>query len=105
MKWEIIISPLAEKLLNKIGDKRIQTSIVERIDRLTYEPDQQGKALRGELAGYRSVRATGQRYRIIYRLEAKQTIVTVVVLGIRRDGDKNDVYAIAKKLKRAGLLD
>lgn len=105
MKWEIIISPLAEKLLDKIGDKRIRTSIIERIDYLAYDPDKQGKPLRGELAGYRSIRAAGQRYRILYRSEAEQIIVMVVIVGIRRDGDKNDVYEIAKKLKRKGLLD
>ena len=104
MKWEIIISPLAERLLDKIGDRRIRTSIVDRIDHLAYDPDKQGKPLRGELAGYRSIRAASQRYRILYNLEAKQFIITVVILGIRRDGDKNDVYEIAKKLKRAGLL-
>ncbi len=105
MKWEIIISPLAEKLLDKIGDKRTLTGIVERINRLAYDPDKQGKPLRGELAGYRSIRAVGQRYRILYRLEAEQIIVMVVVVGIRRESDKKDAYEIAKKLKRAGLLD
>ena len=105
MKWEIIISPLAEKLLDQIGDKRIQTSIVERIDRLAYDPDKQGKALREELAGYRSIRAVGQRYRILYRIEKEQIIVMVVIVGIRREGDKKDAYEIAKKMKRAGLLD
>ena len=105
MKWEIIISPLAEKLLSKIGDKRILTSIVERIDRLAYEPEKQGKPLRGELAGYRSIRAVGQRYRILYKIEAEQIIVMMLVVGLRREGDKKDVYEIALKLKRAGLFD
>lgn len=105
MRWEIIISPLAEKLLNEIGDRRIHTNIVERIDHLAHDPDKQGKPLRGELAGYRSIRAASQRYRILYRFEAEQIIVMVVVLGIRREGDKKDIYEIAKKLKRAGLLN
>jgi|SRR5579863_2610454 len=105
MRWEIIISPLAEKLLDEIGDKRIRTNIVERIDHLAYDPDKQGKPLRGELAGYRSIRAASQRYRILYKFEAEQIIVVVVVLGIRREGDKKDIYEIAKKLKRAGFLD
>jgi mRNA interferase RelE/StbE len=57
------------------------------------------------LEGYRSLRAVGQRYRIIYKVEATKVIVTVVTVGIRKDGDKADVYALAKKLARLGLLD
>ncbi|MEB3189768.1 MAG: hypothetical protein VKL42_05430 [Snowella sp.] len=29
----------------------------------------------------------------------------IVALGIRKDGSKQDVYALAKKLLRLGLLD
>jgi len=51
------------------------------------------------------VRAAGQRYRIIYTVEEDRVLVLVVYVGIRKEGDKNDVYAIAKKLLRAGLID
>lgn len=57
-----------------------------------------------ELAGYRSLRTVGQRYRILYRVEERQVIVHIVALGIRKAGDKADVYALAKKLIRLGLL-
>ncbi len=73
--------------------------------RLEYEPEKQGKPLSDELAGYRSIRAVGQRYHILYKLEEEQVIVVVVALGIRKDRDKKDVYALAKKLARLGLLD
>ena len=52
-----------------------------------------------DLAGYRSVRAVGQRYRIIFELESDRREVWVITLGIRKDGDKNDVYKLASKLK------
>jgi hypothetical protein len=39
--------------------------------------------------------------RILYKLEEEQVIVAVVALGIR----KMDVYELAKKLARLGLLD
>jgi mRNA interferase RelE/StbE len=65
----------------------------------------QGKPLLGELDGYYSVRAVGQRYRIIYAIKQAQVIVIIVALGIRKDGSKQDVYALAKKLLRLGLLD
>lgn len=34
-----------------------------------------------------------------------QITVLVVALGIRKDGSKQDVYALAKKLLRLGLLE
>ena len=105
MKWQIIILPIAEKLLAEISDRRVRESIARRIDRLEYEPDKQGKPMRDELIGFRSIRAVGQRYRIIYRVDGEQVTVLVVTVGLRRDGDKKDVYQLAKKLIRLGLLD
>ena len=58
----------------------------------------------GELEGYRSLRAVGQRYRILYAIKEEKVIVYVVAVGIRKEGDKVDVYALAKKLVRLGLL-
>lgn len=88
-----------------IKDTRLQESLRVSLQRLEYEPDKQGKPLREELAGLRSVRAAGQRYRIIYKLKKEQIIVIVLVLGIRKEGDKKDIYAMAKKLMQSGLLD
>lgn len=65
----------------------------------------QGKPLLGELDGFYSVRAVGQRYRIIYTVEQSQVTVTVVAFEIRKDGSKQDVYALAKKLWRLGLIE
>jgi len=58
----------------------------------------------GELAGFRSVRAAGQRYRIVYRVERRETTVLIVAVGRRRSGDKGDIYELARKLLRQGLL-
>jgi mRNA interferase RelE/StbE len=46
----------------------------------------------------------GQRYRILYQLTGSRVVVVVVAIGIRKDSDKRDVYALARKLVRAGLL-
>lgn len=78
--------------------------IRDRIDGLSSEPEQQGKPLFGELSGYRSLRAAGQRYRIIYRVEREKILVLVVATGIRKEGDKKDIYALARKLLRLKLL-
>ena len=103
--YRIVIQPTALKLLKEISDRRIRQKISNRIDKLQESPEMQGKPLIGELDGYYSVRAVGQRYRIIYAIEQAQVIVMVVTLGIRKDGSKQDVYSLAKKLLRLGLLD
>jgi mRNA interferase RelE/StbE len=71
---------------------------------LSDDPEKQGKALLGNLAGFRSIRAVGQRYRIIYKVRGEEVIVLIVAIGIRRDGAKDDIYNLAKKLFRLGLL-
>ena len=103
--YRIVIQPMAFKLLKEISDRRIRQKISDRIDKLKESPAMQGKPLLGELDGYYSVRAVGQRYRIIYEIEQAQVTVIIVALGIRKDGSKQDVYNLAKKLLRLGLLD
>lgn len=68
-------------------------------------PEEQGKPLGEELYGYRSVKAVGQRHRVIYKLKDTEVLVLVVMVGIRKEGDKKDVYALVKRLARLGLLD
>jgi mRNA interferase RelE/StbE len=103
--YRIVIQPTALKLLKEISDRRIRQKLSDRIDKLKESPEIQGKPLLGELDGYYSVRAVGQRYRIIYAIEQAQVTEIVVALGIRKDGSKQDVYALAKKLLRLGLID
>jgi len=103
--WNVVMLPAAKKHLATIRDRRIQEGLKTSLKRLEYKPEKQGKPLSDELAGYRSIRAVGQRYRILYKLEEEQVIVAVVALDIRKAGDKKDVYELAKKLARLGLLD
>lgn len=104
MKWRILLTPTALKLLSGISDRRIREKIGAVIDRLAEDPEKQGKALLGELAGFRSIRAVGQRYRIIYQIRGNDVVVVIVAVGIRRDGAKDDIYNLAKKLFRLKLL-
>ncbi len=97
MQYKIEITPLAIELLSKIKDKREQQGLKGRIEKLTSEPEKQGKALSGKLKGYRSVRALGQRYRIVYRVERSTITVLIVGAGIRQEGAKKDIYAILNK--------
>jgi mRNA interferase RelE/StbE len=104
-RWKISLAKEARRQLVEIEDSRIRKSISKRIDRLESEPEKQGKPLTDELAGYRSIRAAGQRYRIIYKIEEERVLVLVVMVGIRKEGDKKDAYAQAIKLARLGLLE
>jgi mRNA interferase RelE/StbE len=70
----------------------------DRIEQLKVEPEKQGKALVDSLAGLRSIRAVGQRYRIIYKIEQAQVLVIIVGVGRRKDGDKKDIYTVLQKL-------
>src|SRR2546425_1010545 len=76
----------------------------QRAGQLAKSPEQQGKPLIGELNGFRSVRAAGQRYRIVYRVERREVVVAIVAVGKRKEGDKSDVYVLARKLLRLRLL-
>jgi mRNA interferase RelE/StbE len=80
-------------MLGEIQDRRVRLKVFERIQKLAVAPDQQGKALAGPLAGFRSVRAVGQRYRVIYLVEGNLVRVLVVGVGLRREGSRSDVYA------------
>ncbi|MBI4355187.1 MAG: type II toxin-antitoxin system RelE/ParE family toxin [Candidatus Omnitrophica bacterium] len=104
MTYRVVITPSGLQTLAAIPDRRIQQKIRERIDTLAHDPEQQGKPLGGELSGCRSLRAVGQRYRIIYRVDRAQIIVLILVVGLRKAGDKRDVYVLAKKLLRLRLV-
>ncbi len=91
------MSPLAEADLDAISDVRTRKAIIHKAFDLDTEPDKQGKPLSGDLAAYRVVRAAGQRYRVVYQVATLEGMVTVVVVGIRKEGDKRDVYRVAGK--------
>ena len=104
MTYRLVITPTGLKMLEAIPDRRIQEQIRDRIDGLAHEPEQQGKPLRGELSGFRSLRAAGQRYRILYRVERAQVFVLLVAVGLRKEGDRHDIYRLAQKLIRLRLI-
>jgi mRNA interferase RelE/StbE len=65
-------------MLAAVKDRREQEKLRDRIDQLKIEPAQQGKALVDILAGFWSVRAVRQRYRIVYKVELEQVVVVVI---------------------------
>lgn len=105
MIYRISIAPSALSHLRSIKDRRVRQLIAERIDALASDPDKQGKPLIGSLSGYRSIRAIGQRYRIIYRVDNNEVQVLVVAVGPRRQDDRKDVYQLLRRLIRLRLID
>ena len=99
MVWTVFFTDQAEEMLLRIDDRRIRELIKARAMRLNTSPEMQGKPLGRDLAGLRSVRAVGQRYRIIYELFPADREVWIVTVGIRKSGNHDDVYELAKQLK------
>lgn len=104
VRYSLHWTELAKEMLRKIADRRIQEAIVQRAEGLVFEPGKQGKPLSGELVGFRSLRAVGQRYRIIYRVEHHKVWVTIVAVGIRKEKDRSDIYTLAQKLVKLHLI-
>jgi mRNA interferase RelE/StbE len=98
MDYRVELTPLALEMIEAIQDKREQQGIIERLQKLKFEPIAQGKPLTADLKGYYSVRAVGQRYRIVYQVKADQILIIVVGVGRRKEGDKKDIYTLLKKL-------
>ena len=104
MIHKVVITAAARLMLDKISDLRVRAKVSDAIDALALEPELRGKPLVGDLKGYRSVRAVGQRYRIIYRVERLTVTVAVVAAGIRKQGSSEDIYTLAQRLVKLGLL-
>jgi mRNA interferase RelE/StbE len=101
VKW----TETALQVVEAIADRRLRAQIVARVEELTKEPELAGMPLVGELAEYRTTRAAGQRYRIIYRVERRLVTILVVAVGRRKAGDRKDIYELARRLLRQRLLD
>jgi mRNA interferase RelE/StbE len=98
MDYQVQLTKLALSMIAEIQDLREQKGITDRLKKLKNDPLIQGKALTGDLKGYHSVRAVGQRYRIVYKVVQERIVVTVVGVGRRKEGDKKDIYKLMKKL-------
>src|SRR5512138_2179903 len=102
--YKIKLTQIAAENIKKLG-KRTQAQVLAKIEALKAEPLLMGKPLKGALKDLRSVRAAGQRYRIIYKIIEKEIVVVVVAVGIRKEGDKSDIYELMKKYIKTRLLD
>ncbi len=90
-------------MLTDVSDRRIQQQLFDTSKRLETEPEKQGKPLRENLMGFRSLRVVGQRYRLVYSVPPDARVVHIVAAGLRREGSRDGVYELAQKIVRLGL--
>ena len=97
MTYRIVVDELVlKKDFRKIGledQRKIMRAIRQR---LATRPKDYGEPLRGELKGFWKLRV-GQ-FRVIYEIHEDQVIVSIIMVGFRRD---EEVYRAA--LGRLGL--
>ncbi|EAZ92434.1 type II toxin-antitoxin system RelE family toxin [Crocosphaera chwakensis] len=97
-EYQIKLTDLALEMLTEIKDKRHLQLLSKRIDKLKVSPEKQGKPLTNKLKGYQSIRAVGQRYRIIYQVVNSEVTVYVIGVELRQEGSRKDVYNKLEKL-------
>ena len=97
-RFEIEIAPTGYRSLKALTDKKRRHEVAKAIDGLARAPEEQGKALLGPLEGLRSVHAARDRFRILYRVDALNQLVSVLLVGERAPGQDADIYALAQKL-------
>ena len=102
--YKIKLTKIAAENIEKF-DNHTRNQIINKIESLKEEPLLLGKPLKGPLKEFRSIRAAGQRYRIIYKVIDSDIVVIIVSVGIRKEGDKKDIYELMKKYIKTGLLD
>lgn len=103
----------ARKSLAKLPPK-VRRGLLDKAGELqsASEPADANKPLIGPLKGY--YRICYSRYRLLYTIEKKPTrngkivihiIIRFVLAGVRKEGDKKDIYRLAQKLFDLGILD
>lgn len=102
--FRVSFTDLADQGLAGIHDAATREVVIRRALELRHEPLRQGKPLAGDLKTYRSVRAAGQRYRVVYQVAVSAGAVVVLVVGIRKEGDRRDVYRVAQKGLTRGTI-
>jgi mRNA-degrading endonuclease RelE of RelBE toxin-antitoxin system len=100
-KFQIIIAPIANAQLADL-EVKIRRKISDKIDTLTTSPELRGKPLQTSLKAYRSIKIA--RYRAIYQVPISGRVVNIVCIGIRKKGDKNDVYRVAQQMLNRSQL-
>lgn len=102
-EYHVVITAEAAEMIALIRDIRIQGQAVAKLRGLAAFPESQGRALIGELAGLRRITVAG-RYRAVYRVSRMSREVHVLAVGVRREGDRDDIYRLAARMMRRGRV-
>jgi mRNA interferase RelE/StbE len=70
--------------------------------KLAVDPEGYGLPLRGSLAGY--WKHQFGNHRVIYRIYPQHHVVVICAVGVRKQGDAEDVYRQLETLTRTGRL-
>lgn len=100
--WNVQHTSTAVETIRQIKDRRVQRSIGDRIRQLAIEPAAQGRPLVVPLSGFYGVKVL-KCYRVLYTVKQETVTVYVVAAGIRKEGDKHDIYALTQRLIQQGL--
>jgi mRNA interferase RelE/StbE len=87
--------------------KRLDGSVLNQLrkvlkKKLAVDPEGYGVPLRGSLAGY--FKHPFGNHRIIYRIYREQHVVVVCAVGVRKQGDAEDIYRQLESVARTGRL-
>jgi len=74
--------------------------VLER--KLAVDPEGYGLPLRGSLAGY--WKHQFGNHRVVYRIYREQRVVVVCAVGVRKQGDAEDIYRQLESVARTGRL-
>ena len=104
MNYEIRFTEEALEMLQEIkgSDKRDYDKVLDVIKKLADTPNKRGKPLADQLAGLRSIRAAGQRFRIVYQVNKDRVEVLLIGIGRRKQGDRSDIYAKLTRMFNRG---
>ncbi len=100
-RYSVVITREAEKILKKLDPAVFQ--IIQNATRKLKDSPELGKPLTGRLKGLFSWKVS--RYRIVYSVPKEEKKIVIVGAGLRKEGDKRDIYQILHRLKEKGLLD
>jgi len=103
--FKVILAPQALEALDRIDDPQVQKEVIRWIDSLGKKPEDQGKALAGELSSYRSLKVSGTGFRIIYRVEGERVVVYTVAEGITRMMVSPSFHSLTRQMIRTRLLE
>lgn len=93
-QWLVVLSPEAELDLREIDNSTIDI-VKAGLRKLSASPDLRGHALKGSLAGCRSLVVGKKKIRIVYRVLDDKVMVYVVAIG-RRHNDEVYLQATAR---------